>query len=247
MNAVELLPISAGELGRRIDADLGRPSLRAAIVSEPSTGAVAARIAARSRKLPGRAVAHIEHPHEAAALVRLVRRAGEGIAVVSGIDDFSEEEWQWLDLLRSHLSRSGSTWFVLSARSFGLLERNAPNLASWMDNPLTLMEGESSNYEAEEEAAQAEFDRLSRIWLDETMFSSSLTEKIQSPAYRKIIGMGNSAIGPILRDLERKPKLWGPALRAITGENPVPKGDESRISRVAAAWLEWAKENKYEW
>jgi hypothetical protein len=125
----------------------------------------------------------------------MVRSAGEGLAIVSGVDDFSEEEWQWVDLLRSHLSRGGSTWFVLSPRSFGLLERNAPNLASWMDAPLTLMEGESSNDEAEEDAAQAEFDRLSRIWLDETMITSSLTKKVQNPAYQAIIAMELRALG----------------------------------------------------
>jgi len=247
MNAFKILPISAGELGRRIDADLGRPSLRAAIVSASLAGPVAARIAARLRKLSGRAVAHVEHPLEAAALVRLVRRAGEGLAVVSGIDDFSEEEWQWLDLLRSHLARGGSTWFVLSPRSFGLLERNAPNLASWMGNPLTLMEGERLTREADEDAAQAEFDRLSHVWLDETMFMSSLTRKVQNPAYQAIITMGERAIPPILRDLEREPKLWGPALHAITGAKPVQKGDEGKVRRVAAAWLRWAKANGYEW
>lgn len=247
MNAVKIPPMSAGELGRRIDADLGRPSLRAALVSASSAGAVAGRIAARLRKLSGRAVAHVEHPLEAGALVRRVRRAGEGLAVVSGVDDFSEEEWQWLDLLRSHLARGGSTWFVLSPRSFGLLERNAPNLASWMGSPLTLMEGEPPTREAEEEANQAEFDRLSRIWLDETMVTSSLTRMVNHPAYQEIIRMGPRVIPPILRDLEREPKMWGPALHAITKATPVPKEDAGKVGRVAAAWLKWAKDNGYEW
>jgi hypothetical protein len=247
MNAINLPSISAGELSRRIDADLGRPSLRAVVVTALSVGAVASRLSARQRTLSGRSVTHIEHPHEAAALVRMVRSAGEGLAIVSGVDDFSEEEWQWVDLLRSHLSRDGSTWFVLSPRSFGLLERNAPNLASWMDAPLTLMEGESSNDEAEEEAAQAEFDRLSRIWLDETMITSSLTRMIKHPAYQEIIQMGPRVIPPILRDLEREPKMWGPALHAITKATPVLSEDVGKVRRVAAAWLKWAKDNGYEW
>ena len=247
MNAVKFPPMSAGELGRRIDADLGRPSLRAALVSASSAAPVAARIAARLRKLSGRTVAHVEHPLEAGALVRLVRRAGEGLAVVSGVDDFSEEEWQWLELLRSHLARGGSTWFVLSPRSFGLLERNAPNLASWMGSPLALIEGDSSGHEAEEEADQAEFDRLSRIWLDETMSMSSLTRMVKHPAYQEIIRMGPRVIPPILRDLEREPKMWGPALHAITKATPVPKEDAGKVGRVAAAWLKWAKDNGYEW
>lgn len=247
MNAVNLLPISAGELGRRIDADLGRPSLRAVIVSAPRVGVVASRIAARQRRLLGRAVTHIEHPPEAGALVRGVHRAGEELAVVSGIDGFSEEEWQWLDLLRSHLTHGGSTWLVLSARSFRLLSGHAPNLASWIDSVFTLLDGEPSPRDAEEEADQAEFDRLSRTWLDATMVTSSLTRMIKHPAYQAIIQMGPRAIPPILRDLEREPKLWGPALHSITNATPVPKEDAGKVARAAAAWLTWAKDNGYEW
>jgi hypothetical protein len=247
MSAVKLLSISAGELGRRMDADLGRPSLRAAIVAESSVGAVASRIFARQRKRSRRDVVHIEYPHEVAALVRLVRRAGEGLAVVSGIDQLSEEEWQLLDLLRSHLSRGGSTWFVLSPRSFRLLSRNAPNLASWIDSAFTLVDGDRSRHETEDDEAQAEFDRLSRIWLDETMVTSSLTRMVKHPAYQEIIQMGPRVIPPILRDLEREPKMWGPALHAITKATPVPNEDAGKVRRVAAAWLKWAKDNGYEW
>lgn len=247
MNATRLVSISAGELGRRMDADLGRPSLRAAIVAESSVGAVASRIFARLRQVSGRKITHIESPHEVAALVRLIRTAGEGLAVVSGIDELSEEDWQFLDLMRSHLSRGGSTWFVLSPRSFRLLSRNAPNLASWIDSAFTLLDGERSRPEAEDEAAQAEFDRLSRIWLDETMVTSSLTRKVQNPAYQAIIAMGERAIPPILRDLEREPKLWGPALHAITGAKPVQKEDQGKVRRMAAVWLRWAKATGYDW
>jgi hypothetical protein len=247
MNAVKLPPMNAGEVGRRMAADLASPSLRAAIVSGSSTVAVAARIAARQQKLFGRAVAHVKDPRDAAALVLRIRRAGDAVVVVSGIDEFTAEEWERVDLLRSRLVRGASTFFVLSRSSFALLETNAPNFASLMSNPLTQMEGESSNREVEEEADQAEFDRLSRTWLDQTMITSSLTKKVENPAYQAIIAMGERAIPPILRDLEREPKLWGPALHAITGANPVKKGEEGKVKLVAKSWIQWAKDNKYEW
>lgn len=97
------------------------------------------------------------------------------------------------------------------------------------------------------DAAQAEFDRLSRQWLEDTRFTSSLTRMVRHPAYQQIIAMGKRAIAPILRDLEQEPKMWGPALHEITGAQPVPRGDEGKVARVAAAWLAWAKDSGHEW
>ena len=42
------------------------------------------------------------------------------------------------------------------------------------------------------------------------------------PAYREIIAMGEPAIGLILAELETRPDHWFEALRALTGEDPVP-------------------------
>lgn len=247
MNAVKLAPMNEGEVARRVAADLASPSLRAAIVSGSSTDTVAARIAARQQRIFGRAVAHVKDPRDATTLVLQIRQAGAAVVVASGIDEFTAEEWQRIDLQRSRLIRRASTFFVLSRRSFALLETNAPNFASLMGNPLIQMESESFGSEEEADANQAEFDRLSRFWLDGTMITSSLTKKVENPSYQAIIAMGNRAIPPILRDLEREPKLWGPALHAITGANPVQRGEEGKVALVAKSWLQWAKDNKYEW
>jgi hypothetical protein len=246
MNAVQLAPMTAGEGSRRMAADLASPSLRAAIVAGSSTAEVASKIAARQRKLFRRDVARVKDPSDAAALVQRVRGAGDEVVVVSGIDEFTAEDWRRVDLQRTRLLRRASTFLVLSRNSFALLESSAPNFASMMSNPLTQVELEPSGCE-EEEADQAEFERLSRTWLDETMITSSLTKKVENPAYQAIIAMGERAIPSILRDLEREPKLWGPALHAITGANPVQRGEEGKLKLVAKAWLQWAKDNKYEW
>ena len=88
---------------------------------------------------------------------------------------------------------------------------------------------------------------MSRTWLDDTMMTSSLTKKVENRAYQAIIAMGERAIPPILRDLEREPKLWGPALHSITGANPVANSEEGKVRLVAKSWLQWAKDSRYEW
>lgn len=82
---------------------------------------------------------------------------------------------------------------------------------------------------------------------EETQTLSSMTRIVAHPAYQAIIAMGERAIPPILRDLQRAPDLWGPALHAITGARPVPPADAGRVARVAEAWLAWARENGYAW
>lgn len=59
--------------------------------------------------------------------------------------------------------------------------------------------------------------------------------------------MGQAAVPLILRDLEREPKPWGPALEAITGAHPVAKEHAGRVKKIAGDWLRWARDNGYVW
>lgn len=65
------------------------------------------------------------------------------------------------------------------------------------------------------------------------------------PAYQKIIGMGELALPLIMRELRTRPNHWFWALKAITGEDPVPPQYRGQVRKMAAAWLDWWKENKY--
>ena len=98
-----------------------------------------------------------------------------------------------------------------------------------------------------DDEAQAIFQALVQQWKKETCFMSSMTRRIEHPAYQAIIRMGEQAISPIMRALEEKPDHFGPALYAITGARPVPKEDAGKVDRIAAAWLQWARENGYRW
>jgi len=89
----------------------------------------------------------------------------------------------------------------------------------------------------------AQFDELKTRWQNETEHLSSPTEIALHPAYQRIIGLGPQAIPLILNELDRQPHQWFWALKAITGEDPVPKSDRGRVAAMARAWLAWGDEN----
>jgi hypothetical protein len=86
------------------------------------------------------------------------------------------------------------------------------------------------------------FERLRDRWMAETMFSSSLSEITSHEAYMAIIGLGQPAIPLILEDLERDPKYWFAALRALSGFDPVPSEMAGNLDAMTDAWLDWGRE-----
>jgi hypothetical protein len=94
---------------------------------------------------------------------------------------------------------------------------------------------------------QARFEDLAEIWRDETAHLSSTTAIVKHPAYREIIEMGPIVVPLILRELARRPGHWGPALAQLTGERPVSAGDAGRPEAIAAAWLQWGREQGHSW
>jgi hypothetical protein len=88
---------------------------------------------------------------------------------------------------------------------------------------------------------RARFETLVARWKDETRFESSSTKLFLHPAYQQIIGMGPEAVPLILESLERAPEHWSWALKAITGEDPVPPEARGNLRLMAAAWRDWAR------
>jgi len=89
------------------------------------------------------------------------------------------------------------------------------------------------------------FYNLKEQWLNDTSFSSSITEIAMHPAYQQIIGMGPLAIPFILLEIMEKPGQWFWALRSITGEDPVPPEERGQVKRMTEYWISWGKEQKY--
>lgn len=87
------------------------------------------------------------------------------------------------------------------------------------------------------------FSKLASKWRNETASISSVTRKAMHPAYQRIIGMGQDAITPILRELQKRPGHWLWALNAITGEDPAKPDDT--FNEAVQAWLKWGKDRGY--
>lgn len=93
-----------------------------------------------------------------------------------------------------------------------------------------------------EAALEAKFRTLTENWKRAVRLCSSAADMAMHPAYQQIIGMGQQALPLILRELEREEDHWFWALRAITGENPVPADCQGSIPEMAKAWLNWGRQ-----
>lgn len=90
---------------------------------------------------------------------------------------------------------------------------------------------------APDDALERQFTDLADRWERETAAESFPHRRSMHPAYQRIIGMGEPAIGRILERLRHKPGHWFWALHAITG---VDAGVGcTRISDARDAWLQW--------
>jgi hypothetical protein len=94
----------------------------------------------------------------------------------------------------------------------------------------------------EHSALVARFAALAAEWKAATEFLSSSSAMVTHPAYRAIIALGPPVVPLLLRDLERESVHWFEALRAITGEDPVPRERWGDIPAMASAWLAWGRE-----
>lgn len=89
------------------------------------------------------------------------------------------------------------------------------------------------------------FRELAAEWQSETAGLSSPRAIAGHPAYLEIIALGRPALPLIFRELKHHGGCWYPALRALTGANPVPDSAGGDRAGKDAAWLRWGQENGY--
>jgi hypothetical protein len=97
------------------------------------------------------------------------------------------------------------------------------------------------------ETLEEKFRRLAATWHQAVAHQSSSSIRDNHPAYQEIIALGPAVVPLLLRDLEINRRQWFEALQAITGVSPVPVEDRGRIRKMTEAWLQWGRENGYQW
>ena len=96
-----------------------------------------------------------------------------------------------------------------------------------------------------ERRMEERFVKLVEEWQRGTGGLSSPRAIADHPAYQQIIEMGQMAIPMILQEMQENGGWWYPALRALTGENPVPEEAKGRPPLNGEAWLKWGRRNGY--
>jgi hypothetical protein len=97
------------------------------------------------------------------------------------------------------------------------------------------------------ESVEERFRRLAAAWRRAVAHHSSSTVRNSHPAYQEIISLGTDVVPALLRDMEDNQTHWFFALRQITGADPIPNAAAGNIPAMVEAWLQWAKENGYQW
>jgi hypothetical protein len=92
------------------------------------------------------------------------------------------------------------------------------------------------------QALRVRFEELRDQWLEESAVHSLLDYVCTLKSYQEIIGMGRPVLPLLLEELESRPNRWFWALQAISGADPVPTEARGRMAEMAAAWLEWGRQ-----
>lgn len=107
------------------------------------------------------------------------------------------------------------------------------------------MDRHSGEEPDDEQSLNERFLRLADEWKSGTAGLSSPRAIAGHPAYQKIIAIGKPVLPLIFRDLKSNGGWWYPALRTLTGANPVPEQAKGEPPLNDEYWLRWAQENGY--
>ena len=89
------------------------------------------------------------------------------------------------------------------------------------------------------------FHSLAESWKSQAARLPRVIDMVMLPSYQQIIGLGEQALPFILLELQQSPDHWFWALRAITGEDPVPPEERGNVAAMRRSWLRWGAERGY--
>ncbi len=91
------------------------------------------------------------------------------------------------------------------------------------------------------------FNHLVQWVLTDTGSKSSTLRIAIHPGYQQIIGLGESAVPLLLREVERRTGRWFWALKAITRQDPVLPNDRGKTKKMIETWIKWGQQQGYKW
>ncbi len=132
-----------------------------------------------------------------------------------------------------------STWYLYPHA----IPTPVVSIADWV--PRSNSENAASLHTKKRGAVREVFETMRKQWRAETRFDSSGSNRVNNPAYFRIIGLGPDVIPIIFRSMRDEPDYWFVALEALTGENPVPDEMAGDLQAMTRVWLQWADQNGY--
>lgn len=146
-------------------------------------------------------------------------------------------------LTNNHQRVSGSYWLISKnlSSSIGIGEESI----SLMNTSNKVVEEYYQHSIVHKDIFVKEFEFLADLWEEDTIFVSSISEKISHYAYKRIIEMGRTVIPLILKRMVVSPDFWFEALTKLTGENPVTESEHGDIFRMTEKWIQWGQEHGF--
>ena len=92
---------------------------------------------------------------------------------------------------------------------------------------------------------EVKFFNLKTEWEESTAALSSINAIALNASYQEIIGMGEEAIPLILTEMTKKTGHWFWALKALSGEDPIPLEARGNMKRMTELWLAWGETKGY--
>lgn len=154
-----LLPrtLGLGEVALRIAARPGRGGWCVLLVPNGRSEVTADALMEELSALRVGMLATVRRPVDASELARRSQEANNAVLLVSGLEGFSEDEWRHMDLLRSQFQREAGVVLIMEATAAERLQREAPNLMSWIGSSVwaLALDAESLSREEREVRLQA--------------------------------------------------------------------------------------------
>lgn len=105
--------------------------------------------------------------------VRAIRASTDDVAIIGGLESFSDVDWRSVDLMRSGLEGARTVVLLMSPKQLDLVAGCAPNLASWLTGGIWRLDEDIEQLSATERAGRLETLRTSTGMSDEDIIKAA--------------------------------------------------------------------------